>query len=330
MTRRFSNSEIQTFKRCRRKWFLAYYRRLKPIDRNPASALMTGSRVHTALEAYYQPGDRDLVTMRAALSQAQREDWRAYYEAAKATGGVSPDVKSDFKSACDLENAMIEGYVEWLGETGADADLEVVDVEREIEVHAHQLGIPVGDFSLIGKLDIQAHNHLDGTTRFVDHKTAKTFPQLITALPMNEQALHYNLLLFLSELNEHDEVQPIDGAIFNMLRKVKRTARANPPFYQREIVNHSPDQIESYKWRVLGVVRTILEVEAELRSADVSENGQLRLMAVYPTPNLNCSWDCEFSTLCPLMDDDSRAEDMIQNEFEAHDPLERYRKEKHT
>ena len=50
---RISNSEIQTFKDCRRKWWLSYYRRLKPKSANMTGALALGSRIHEALDMYY-------------------------------------------------------------------------------------------------------------------------------------------------------------------------------------------------------------------------------------------------------------------------------------
>ena len=43
-----SNSEIQVFKDCRRKWWLNYYRRLMPRKKDYTGALALGSRIHEA------------------------------------------------------------------------------------------------------------------------------------------------------------------------------------------------------------------------------------------------------------------------------------------
>ena len=53
---RISNSEIQTFKDCRRKWWLTYYRRLQPKYRDSTGALALGTRIHAALDDYYANG----------------------------------------------------------------------------------------------------------------------------------------------------------------------------------------------------------------------------------------------------------------------------------
>jgi len=53
---RISNSEIQTFKDCRRRWWFTYYRRLQPKMENYTGALALGSRIHEALDQYYSTG----------------------------------------------------------------------------------------------------------------------------------------------------------------------------------------------------------------------------------------------------------------------------------
>ena len=53
---RLSNSELQTFKDCRRRWWLSYYRRLKPRSQDMTGALAFGTRIHAALDAHYAHG----------------------------------------------------------------------------------------------------------------------------------------------------------------------------------------------------------------------------------------------------------------------------------
>src|SRR5690606_33628900 len=45
LVRRFSSSGIQGFRRCRRKWYLGWYRRLRLRNQAPVGALATGNRV---------------------------------------------------------------------------------------------------------------------------------------------------------------------------------------------------------------------------------------------------------------------------------------------
>jgi hypothetical protein len=48
-----SFSDLGTFNQCRRRWWLATYRRLRRIDEPPTGPLPFGSRIHAALEAFY-------------------------------------------------------------------------------------------------------------------------------------------------------------------------------------------------------------------------------------------------------------------------------------
>ena len=66
---RISNSEIQTFKDCRRRWWFTYYRRLQPRERNFTGALALGSRIHEALDQYYATG-KPLLDAHAELVNA--------------------------------------------------------------------------------------------------------------------------------------------------------------------------------------------------------------------------------------------------------------------
>ena len=51
---RVSNSEIQMWLKCRRRWYLSYYEKWRPRDPVVTGALALGSRVHAALEVYYK------------------------------------------------------------------------------------------------------------------------------------------------------------------------------------------------------------------------------------------------------------------------------------
>jgi CRISPR/Cas system-associated exonuclease Cas4 (RecB family) len=52
-----TNSEIQTFKDCKRKWWLGYYRALKKQSKTYTGPLVLGVRIHNALEAFYTTGE---------------------------------------------------------------------------------------------------------------------------------------------------------------------------------------------------------------------------------------------------------------------------------
>jgi hypothetical protein len=109
-----------------------------------------------------------------------------------------------------------------------------------------------------------------------------------------------------------------DGMVFNMLRKVKRSARANPPFFKRAEVRFNEHQLTSAWYRVMAIINDIEAVTARL------DAGESHYTAAYPRPNGDCSWKCEFYPVCGLFDDGSRAEDMLISLYQVGDPLERY------
>jgi hypothetical protein len=103
-----------------------------------------------------------------------------------------------------------------------------------------------------------------------------------------------------------------------MLRKVKRTAAAKPPFYERETIRMNMIQIDAFKRWALAAARDMAAAEEAL------ESGADHMDVVYPTPGDDCSWMCDFYPVCPLFNDGSRAEDMIAGVYRADDPWSRY------
>lgn len=111
------------------------------------------------------------------------------------------------------------------------------------------------------------------------------------------------------------------GAILNMLRKVKRTARAQPPFYARHTVQHNTEELRNH-WRHL--VGIALEIRRMTELLDAGGDPQL---LAPPTPARDCRYSCEFFTICPLVDDGSDVESVIEFEYTHVDPMQRYTEE---
>lgn len=300
-----SNSELRTFKRCKRKWWLEWYRGLRYQFPESTGPRQIGTRVHMALAAWYVPDDQDPVDPRDAIRMIIAEDRDALLEADPET-----DLKI-FDSEADLARAMIDGYMDWLEETGADSDLDVIEPESVVTV-------PLSSFeprkiSLLGRLDVRVRRRHDDAKLFLDHKTVGTIKEATKRLSNDEQMLLYHVIMSL--LNEGERV---DGAVYNMLRKVKRTATAKPPFYERETINHSRHELNSFWKRLHGTIHDILSTETRLL------DGESPLAVVYPTPTRDCSWDCDFALVCPMFDDGSRAEDMLAVHYTQVELTDRY------
>jgi Domain of unknown function DUF83. len=113
MTVRISNSEVQTFKDCRRKWWLTYYRNMQPRQKDYTGALALGTRVHAALDSYYADG----IPLLEAHSDLVRKD-RTILEAEMRD-------TSTLDSEAELGRIMLEGYLEGVEENGIDAELDI-------------------------------------------------------------------------------------------------------------------------------------------------------------------------------------------------------------
>jgi hypothetical protein len=202
-----------------------------------------------------------------------------------------------FKKDADLARAMIEGYVEWIGHTGADEGYRVTAPEQVITTP-----LPLGDdVFLTGKLDVRLRRDTDNVRLFMDHKTVPDLTRPVRMIHMNEQMLCYLLL----ESMQLDQEEPAGGALYNMLRKVKRTERATPPFYQRVEVRHNPSEVSAYATHLLSNVAHMLDAQRQLDG-----EGSHHVIAP-PSPADDCAWSCDFVAVCPMLDDGSRAEDMI-------------------
>lgn len=309
-----SHSELRTFKACRRRWWLEWRRGLRPKVESPFGVMAVGNRIHQALALYYTPAGVGSIDPATALELLIVKDWTALTERI----GTREELRKEFDKEANLERAMVTGYIEWLANTGADADLEVIAPETYVEYSLGHMTPDYEEVRLIGRLDVRVRRITDGSAMFIDHKTVANFTTPAKTLKLDEQMLHYHLL----ERRGNDLAMPrSDGALYNMLRRVKRTPRAQPPFYERVPVRHNDHEIESYALRTAATIRDILEVE---RHVDHIPHGQQAPPEAYPRPSRECSW-CPFFEVCPMFDDGSRAEDMIAARYQAGDPLDYYR-----
>lgn len=264
MERRVNQSELTTFMRCPRKWDLSYVKGYSPSEES--SNLYVGSLVHAGLQVHYEGGD---LAEWIGLAEAQ---------------GISESEDGTLSKDDELALIMLEGYLQWLEETGIDAgDLVPEWVERRIE-------LPLGN---IEGRDVVLHGTVDWTARdpfgqlwLLDHKTVAAFGALVD----RRMQLSFQLLTYAWMLREATGERPV-GVVLNMLRKVKRTAAAKPPFYAREAVQFNDTQLDNHGKNLYRVIAAMLRAE---------DNGD-----AYPVPDADCTWKCPFLQICPLVDDGS-------------------------
>jgi hypothetical protein len=322
-----SNSEVQTFKDCPRRWWLAWHRGLKPRRRAVTGAASTGTRIHVALAALYSPHG---VTSNAtrALLHAQRVDQleidtqlsaAQFSEHGEAETPRLSEEYDKLLKAFDLEHAMLEGYVEWLAETGIDQSLEVISVEQRVEAEfcdeetafKRAWSNPV---KLIAKLDARVRNVLTGAIKFIDHKSVGSLHDPM--LGLNQQMRHYHVI---DDLLTEPGQPRAEGALYNMLRKIKRTRAARPPFFARIPIDHNRYELISHTAQLVGAIDRLNDATQLM-----NYRPELHQEVAPPRPSRDCVWKCEFFKVCRMFDDGSRVEAAIEEHYVADDPLAYY------
>ena len=299
---RLSNSELQTFKDCRRRWWLTYYRGLKPKHQDMTGPLAMGSRIHAALDAHYAQGV-PLLTAHAELIEQDKQlllqDFR--------------DV-SNLETEGELGRIMLEGYEQWVEENGIDAELEMISTEETIIAPLFN-----GEVELQGKLDMRVRRKADGVRMFRDFKTVGgSLSEFSNMAHMNEQVMTYMLL----ESTKTDEKERSEGGIFTLLKKVRRTAAAKPPFYDQIEIRHNIFTMRSFWNRIHGTITDLMRVRQAL------DSGESHAFNAYPKPSRDCKWKCQFFAICPMFDDGSAAEQALSEMYEETDPYAYYDTEK--
>ena len=299
---RLSNSELQTFKDCRRRWWLNYYRRLQPKQKDMTGALALGTRIHAALDAHYAQGT-PLLQAHSELVEKDKQLLLADFR----------DV-NDLETEAELGRIMLEGYEQWVEENGIDAELEMISTEEKIVAPLFN-----GAVELQGKLDMRVRRKADGVRLFRDFKTVGgSLSEFSSMAHMNEQVMTYMLL----ESSKFDEKERSEGGIFTLIKKVRRTAAAKPPFYDHVEIRHNIFTMRSFWQRIHGTIADLMRIRTAL---DAGENPAFH---VYPRASRDCKWKCQFFAICPMFDDGSAAEQALSDSYEEADPYAYYETDK--
>jgi hypothetical protein len=123
--------------------------------------------------------------------------------------------------------------------------------------------------------------------------------------------------MLLESMKEGEENRS-EGGIFTMLKKVKRTAKATPPFYDQIEVRHNIFTMRSFWNRIHGVITDLMRTRKAL------DDGEAASLVAYPSPSRDCKWKCQFFSICTMFDDGSSAEQALTEMFEEKDPYAYY------
>jgi hypothetical protein len=265
-------------------------------------ALAFGTRIHAALDAHYAQG----VPLLKAHADLVETDKSLLLQDFRDIGTLETEA--------EMGRIMLEGYEQWVAEEGIDAELEMISTEETII--APLFG---GEVELQGKLDMRVRRKADGVRMFRDFKTVGgSLSEFSSMAHMNEQVMTYMLL----ESTKTDESERSDGGIFTLLKKVRRTASAKPPFYEHVEVRHNVFTMRSFWNRIHGTISDLMRVRTAL------DSGQNPAYYAYPKSSRDCKWKCSFFAICPMFDDGSAVEQAISEMYEESDPYAYYETDK--
>jgi hypothetical protein len=295
---------------------LKYYLGITPAEEPPVGNMILGTRVHAAMEGYYGYG-LDPVTVIAAL----------YALAVEAF----PEYRTELLAERELAEIMVNGYIEWVAETGKDAGIEVVVTEADLEV---PFDIVPG-VKLKARMDQVILNQNTGLLSFLDHKTAPNF-ESHEVLALNPQFKFYSVVQRIIARQAGGENARVAGGMINTLRRVKRTAKSNPPYYQRDEFRYTDVELDAAEARIETICREIVTVRRYLDWVYREQGGALdsvndvQRSELYPSPRpYECKWDCPFVTVCPMMDDGSDWPGVLlrSGRYKQQDPYDYYRED---
>lgn len=255
-----SASELRDFLRCRVRWWWRYQCRLEPIGGK--EALSMGSLVHEITEAWYSlsPGMRTQLAMKKITRRAIR-----------ATRLEALD-----SSARELIEAMCIGYAVWArtpnDDDNHDAGIGLIECFPE---DPFELPLtPDGSILVRGRID----------NRFKPHKRVMAMQELKTAGQFRDKGLEtlIQLSTYLWAMRVKYPKNDRYIAYYTEMRKQLPTERVRAPLFQRQEIERTAEEVDQW---VLDTQRAAMDM------LDA---------AIYPNPNQNCSWDCDFQTPCLL------------------------------
>lgn len=280
----FRQSAIKEWKTCKRQAMLDYFadgtgyeKTREATDAPSAGGRELGTLVHTGVEAYYRNEDPfDAIN----ADQAAEEE----------AGVLHKDRLKEFQ----LARLMLEGYLDWLAETGADIGERTVKVEVPLSVEVANI---CGEtITVTGRLDRLVEDEVTGEFIIEDTKTVQSFEDL-RWLAMGDQLLTYNILVRLGGVPGVGPISPSRGR-HNQLRKVGRGPQAKPPFYSRVEVPFNDTQMSNHWTHLMATLREMVTAAQAIES-----DPELHHTYAYPNPTRDCTWRCDFLDICPMMDD---------------------------
>lgn len=266
----------------RRDFYFSVFENLERISHKIGVADI-GTFVHAGMQAHYTNRDPLAAIAKSAMILADQD----------------PFLTKDIMAAADFGRIIMEGYVEWLEEEALDHGLKPCLVEKRFQAL-------VGVFQSIevyvsGAIDLVVEDP-NGLIWTIDHKTLQKFSDILPTLPNDFQGQTYDFLLRAHGIKSV-------GFIHNQLKRVKRTAKAIPPFYNRTVVHFNDVQRKHHLWHMQGVASDIVRGLTALDECGEDKELWSQVLHTHFQPfyTKDSSWRSDFLDVSILMDTDPEA-----------------------
>lgn len=291
----YSNSEIEVWRDCRRKWMLQYYLSLQKKEREVRYPLTVGNLVHGAFEVYYgllaEGIDED--------DAADEADVFLVNKRAEDLSECAEEYKDVIDKAHKAASACWASYLSWLDETGADLNLRIIGSEDKLSKPG-----PLPGTVLNGRIDLLAEDTRNGDIVVIDLKLVQSITEKIRMLHLDTQTKTYALLA------RHKYHKPVK-VMFRIVKINQRSAKVKGAQEEEYVIHLNEGQLDTYEKQLAGVFQDIIDTTEAL------DNGGHHQTLAYPSPSDSCSWKCPFFAVCPQMDDPhSDAEWLLNDAYE--------------
>jgi hypothetical protein len=292
-----SQSEAKTWHKCKRSWYLSYIRNFRAIEMSPGP-MSLGQYVHTGME-HIDLDHEDEIGGAEGWKAAIKEMVEA--DLLKVNELNHPEIHKQH----DFAQIIVEGLAEWVIAEGINVGVKVLSREK-------QIAVDMGAYVLMGKLD-EMIELANGEIMLRDWKTAASFKSIFELSDIDLQFRTYSMML--QEIYGYEN--PVQGE-WVVARKVKRTPRATPPFFDRKRTSYNAFNIEATKryWDAT--------MYSMMHYIEQYETGNYHVDMLFPpNPSFDCA-RCFHRLICPMMDDGSAWEEFAEAVYEIKSPNERY------
>lgn len=342
---KYSTTERQDFKFCRRQWDFASPSRQGYEKKQSHEALWMGTGIHHVLELFYREGAEVV------------EEWNKWVdsELERLTDLVPERMREEFLKRSEevriLGEGMLENYAIWSLKADNSEDIgfkEILSVEKEFQVPVRDADGNVArwtdregtvwEIHLVGRLDMLVEDFY-GRIWLLDHKTSKDKldPE---HLLMDDQMTIYIWAV------QQILGKPIEGAYYNVLRKklptIPKELKAgglsqdksmdttlevymaeieklglDPADYTKmiDILSNKPSTFQQRE----KVRRTPYEIALAGRLLLYEGIDMLNQPFIYPNPNWDCKWRCDYKELCLAMNRNDDIEWMLESMYQKSD-----------